>query len=80
MAMRKGFDPFSCVPSSTALRERLGEIQEQARRLRVLLRTAMQIEQDGRKSAEAVDVGRRPQEPPIADTPSTTTPERSPGL
>jgi hypothetical protein len=48
---RKGFDPFGCVPSSQAIRTRLAEIQEQARRLGILLRTAEEIEKEGAHSA-----------------------------
>lgn len=46
MRRSRGFDPFSCIPSPQAIRERLEEIQEQARKLGILLRTAEEIEQE----------------------------------
>jgi len=50
MRRSKGFDPLAVIPSPKAIRERLEEIQEQARRLGILLRTAEEIERDGRQS------------------------------
>lgn len=43
--MAKTFDPLSCIPSVDVIRGRLTVIQEEARRLGVLLRTAEAIEQ-----------------------------------
>lgn len=50
MATKRGFDPLGCIPSSKAIRRRLEEIQEQARRLRILLQTAESIEQHGQSN------------------------------
>lgn len=50
MAAKRGFDPFGCIPTSKAIRKRLEEVQEQARRLRILLQTAEGIEQQGRSN------------------------------
>ncbi len=45
--MARTFDPFKCIPSAKAVRRRLEEIHEEARRLGVLLRTAEEIESGG---------------------------------
>jgi hypothetical protein len=37
------YDPLGCIPSVTVIEERLRESEEEARRLRVLLRTARAI-------------------------------------
>ncbi|MCH7729880.1 MAG: hypothetical protein IH991_25930 [Planctomycetes bacterium] len=42
--MVKTYDPLKCIPSANVVRKRLAEIQEQARRLDILLRTAEEIE------------------------------------
>jgi hypothetical protein len=47
MPRTKGFDAYSCIPSAQAIRKRLVEIQEQARKLGILLRTAEAIEREG---------------------------------
>lgn len=39
--------PLNCIPSSDAVRRRLERVIEEARQLRILLRTASQIEQSG---------------------------------
>ena len=57
---KREYDPLSVIPSPAAIRQRLERIQEQARRLRILLRTAEQIERDGRQSATS-NAGQRPQ-------------------
>lgn len=55
MRRSKGFDPYSCIPSAQAIRERLEEIREQARRLGILLRTAEEIEKERSGSASTED-------------------------
>lgn len=51
--MVKQFDPLKYLPRSDAVRGRLSLILEEARRLRVLLRTAEEIEKgDASESAE----------------------------
>ena len=57
---KREYDPLSVIPSTVAIRQRLERIQEQARRLRILLRTAEQIERDGQQS-ENVNAGQRSQ-------------------
>jgi hypothetical protein len=52
---RGEYDPLSVIPSTTAIRQRLAKTQEQARRLRILLRTAQQIERD----AKTTNAGQR---------------------
>jgi hypothetical protein len=44
--MVKTYDPLKCIPSADAVRKRLAETREEARRLGILLRTAEQIEQE----------------------------------
>ena len=44
---RREYDPLAVIPSAKVIRQRLEVTEERARRLRVLLRTAEQIEQDG---------------------------------
>jgi hypothetical protein len=51
MSRIKGFDAFSCIPSAQAIRQRLAELQEQARKLGILLRTAEEIEREGTLSS-----------------------------
>lgn len=46
--MAKPFDPLSCIPAAKAIRRRIAQIQEEARRLGVLLRTAEEIEHEQR--------------------------------
>jgi hypothetical protein len=57
---KREYDPLSVIPSTTAIRQRLERIQEQARRLRILLRTAREIEREGQQPA-TTDAGRQPQ-------------------
>lgn len=58
---KREYDPLAVIPSTTAIRQRLDKIQEQARRLRILLRTAEQIERDGRRQPATTNAGQRPQ-------------------
>lgn len=44
MVSRSDFDPLSVIPSSTLLKGRLEKVLEQARKLKILLKTAKQIE------------------------------------
>ena len=55
-----GFDPLSRIPSTDALRERLGEITEYARRLRILLQTAEQLEASRSPDAQPVAASKEP--------------------
>jgi len=57
---KREYDPLSVIPSTATIRQRLEKTQEQARRLRILLRTAEQIERDARQS-EPTNAGQRPQ-------------------
>lgn len=41
---QRDFDPLALIPSAEAIRRKLAEIIEQARRLKILLRTAERIE------------------------------------
>lgn len=50
--MATTFDPLNCIPSAAAVRMRLTEIQEEARRLGILLKTAQELEEEqNRKSS-----------------------------
>ena len=44
---KREYDPLSVIPSKEAIRQKLEALQEQARRLGILLRTAEEIERDG---------------------------------
>ncbi len=44
--MPKTYDPLACIPSAEAVRRRLSETRELARRLGVLLKTAEELERD----------------------------------
>ena len=44
--MVKPFDPLSCIPTADAVRRRIAQIQEEGRRLGVLLKTAEELERD----------------------------------
>lgn len=59
---RMNYDPLSCIPTSHAIRRKLAEAREAARRLQILLRTAEQIEN---RSGDASDHG------PIGDQPGS---------
>jgi hypothetical protein len=50
--MAKTFDPFACIPCAHAVRKRLAEIEEEARRLGILLKTAEEIEREEIRNAE----------------------------
>lgn len=56
MARLRGYDPYSAIPSADLLRRRLAELQEQSRRMKILLRTAEAIDRE-QAQAEAKDVG-----------------------
>ncbi|NLY01669.1 MAG: hypothetical protein GXY83_36750 [Rhodopirellula sp.] len=43
---KREYDPLSVIPSAAIVRKRLEAIQEQARKLGILLRTAEEIEQE----------------------------------
>ena len=45
--MAKDYDPLTCIPSVEAVRKRLKNATEEARKLRILLRVAEKIESDG---------------------------------
>lgn len=45
--MSKSFDPLACIPSADALRERLSETVELARKLEILLQVAEQLQVQG---------------------------------
>lgn len=53
----RGYDPFSAIPRAETLRRRLAELQEQARRLKILLRTAELIERE-QSDADAAEAGK----------------------
>ena len=40
----RGYDPLTAIPSAESIRRRLGEVLELLRRLRVLLRVAVELE------------------------------------
>jgi hypothetical protein len=44
--MVKPFDPLSFIPTANAVRKRIAQIQDEARRLDVLLKTAEGIENE----------------------------------
>lgn len=48
---KREYDPLALIPSADTIRRKLADIQERARRLRVLLRTAEQIEREHIKPA-----------------------------
>ena len=52
--MATTFDPLNCIPSAAAVRIRLAEIQEEARRLDVLLKTAEEIEKNRETSRQGI--------------------------
>lgn len=45
--MRRSYDPLTCIPSASAVRQKLAETEELARRLRILLATAEAIAAPG---------------------------------
>ena len=48
--------PLNCIPSSSVVRERLDRVLREARKLRILLRTASQIERaETREREERTD-------------------------
>lgn len=47
------YDPLSCIPRTTTIRERLAIAEQIVRRLRILLRTAERIERTGNESTES---------------------------
>jgi hypothetical protein len=44
--LANAYDPLGCIPSADAIRKRLAETRETARRLGILLRTAEEIERE----------------------------------
>ena len=65
MSQKRVYDPLAVVPSAKAIRDRLDEVRDQVRRLKILLRTADWIEQDQRQSEQA-------QQNPAASNTGTT--------
>ncbi len=49
--MAKPFDPLKYIPSASAIRKRLDEIEEEARRLGIVLKTAKEIEASSEEHA-----------------------------
>lgn len=49
----KQWDPFECIPSADAIRRKLEQTKEMARKLAILLETAERIEQETSKKADA---------------------------
>jgi hypothetical protein len=56
---KREYDPLSMIPRAATVRQRLERIQEQARKLRILLRTAEQIEQEQAEQEQAKNAGYR---------------------
>ena len=54
---KRDYDPLALIPSADTLRKKLAEVQERARRLRVLLRTAEEIERQQAKSTDTTQQG-----------------------
>lgn len=53
------FDPLAFIPSASVVRERLKQVNEEARRLGILLRTAEEIERERNESAESAAPSRQ---------------------
>lgn len=53
------YDPLKAIPSAAAVRKRLVEIEEQARRLNILLRTAEELEGDQAEAEHEVTARRK---------------------
>jgi len=53
----KTYDPLTCIPSAEAVRRRLSETQELARKLGVLLKTAEELEGDIHAESSAYQEG-----------------------
>jgi hypothetical protein len=53
---KRDYDPLAFIPSADVIRRQLAEAEELARRWRVLLHTAEQIENEDNKPAEK-DIG-----------------------
>ena len=51
MSQRRPFDPLNCIPSAAVVEKALREAEGQARKLRILLDVARQVE--GQKAAAA---------------------------
>lgn len=54
---KREYDPLSVIPTPAVLRQRLADTLEQARRLKILLRTAEQIERE-QSDADAARKGK----------------------
>lgn len=50
---RRPYDPLKTIPSAEVLRERLEHLEEEARRVRIVLATAEQIERQQAESQSA---------------------------
>ncbi len=44
--MGRTFDPLTYIPNADAVRKRIAQLQEETRRLGILLKTAEEIEQE----------------------------------
>lgn len=55
--MRKEYDPLSVIPAADVVKRRLASIHEQARKLKILLKTAQQIERHQRREPPGVERG-----------------------
>lgn len=51
---KREYDPLSVIPSSDAVERRLQAILEQARKLKIVLKTAKKIEAETAKSEQGV--------------------------
>ncbi len=54
---KREYDPLSVIPTSAIVRRRLEALMKQARRLRILLRTAEQLERTGERTPDHNDAG-----------------------
>lgn len=57
---KRDYDPLALIPSASTIRVKIAELQEQIRRLNILLRTAEEIEQ-GTSAEESTDARKAPQ-------------------
>lgn len=55
MAKQRPYDPLDCIPSVEVIEQRLSDAQREARRLRVLLRTARAIATEGERPSAKPD-------------------------
>lgn len=54
---KREYDPLSVIPSADIVRRRLDALMKQARRLRILLRTAEQLERAGERTTDDSNAG-----------------------